>query len=195
MFNLRVPLPERNEVFLMNTLTDAQLVVSPDVAALLDRSSDSRATIDLRTASAPTRATRFELLTDNGFLVADRAGRSARRSTAIFDRVTSSTAELNITVLTTLQCNFACDYCFQGDHGDYNKFADKMSLETAERVGDWIERELDRVHPEKFTLTFFGGEPLLNLPVMYYLAERLWHATAGARRRDDHHASSPTACC
>ena len=37
IFNLRVPLPERDEVFLMNTLTDAQLVVSPDVAALLDR--------------------------------------------------------------------------------------------------------------------------------------------------------------
>ena len=29
-------------------------------------------------------------------------------------------------------------------------------------------------------LTFFGGEPLLNLPVLYYLAERLWHAS---RRR------------
>ena len=27
-FNLRVPLPESNDVFLMNTLTDAQLVVS-----------------------------------------------------------------------------------------------------------------------------------------------------------------------
>ena len=80
-------------------------------------------------------------------------------------------------MLTTLQCNFACDYCFQGDHGDYNKFADKMTLETAARVGDWIERELDRVRPETFALTFFGGEPLLNLPVMYYLAERLWHAT------------------
>ena len=37
MFNLRVPLPERDEVFLMNTLTDAQLVVSSDVASLLDR--------------------------------------------------------------------------------------------------------------------------------------------------------------
>src|SRR5206468_5033389 len=37
MFNLRVPLPASNEVFLMNTLTDAQLVVSADVAALLDR--------------------------------------------------------------------------------------------------------------------------------------------------------------
>ena len=39
-----------------------------------------------------------------------------------------------MTLLTTLQCNFACDYCFQGDHGDYNKFADKMTLETAAQV-------------------------------------------------------------
>jgi uncharacterized protein len=75
-----------------------------------------------------------------------------------------------------MQCNFACDYCYQGDRGDYNKFAEKMTLETAVRVGDWIERELGRVRPERFTLMFFGGEPLLNLPVMYYLAERLWHA-------------------
>ena len=82
-----------------------------------------------------------------------------------------------MTLLTTLQCNFACDYCFQGDHGDYNFHADKMSLETAARVGDWLERELDRVRPERFVLTFFGGEPLLNLPVMYQLAERMWAAT------------------
>ena len=37
IFNVRVPLPARNEVFLMNTLTDAQLVVSPEVTDLLDR--------------------------------------------------------------------------------------------------------------------------------------------------------------
>ena len=37
--------------------------------------------------------------------------------------------QMKVTVLTTLQCNFACDYCFQGDHGDYNKFAAKMTLE------------------------------------------------------------------
>jgi len=39
IFNIRVPLKERDDVFLMNTLTDAQLIVSPDVAALLDRTS------------------------------------------------------------------------------------------------------------------------------------------------------------
>ena len=82
-------------------------------------------------------------------------------------------------MLTTLQCNFACDYCFQGDHGDYNKFAEKMSLETAHGVGDWIERELDALQPEKLTLTFFGGEPLLNLPVDV----RRWPSGCGTRDR------------
>ena len=112
------------------------------------------------------------------------AASTATRSTSTLSAVKNDTSELNVTVLTTLQCNFACDYCFQGDHGDYNKFADKMTLETAGRVADWIERELDRVRPEKFVLTFFGGEPLLNLPVMYYLAERLWRDAPVARRAD-----------
>src|SRR5918995_72010 len=150
MFNLRVPLRARDDVFLMNTLTDAQLVVSSDVAALLDR-LDGPASID--TLSADQRAL-----------------------DTYFARVTSDSSELHITVLTTLQCNFACDYCFQGDHGDYNKFADKMTLETALRTAEWVEREMERVSPEHVTLMFFGGEPLLNLPVMYYLSERLQRA-------------------
>jgi uncharacterized protein len=83
---------------------------------------------------------------------------------------------LRVTVLTTLQCNFACDYCFQGDHGDYNKFAAKMSIEKAGRVADWIDERLDETGAKTFTLTFFGGEPLLNLPAMYLLAERAWQA-------------------
>jgi uncharacterized protein len=42
---------------------------------------------------------------------------------------------------------------------------------------------MDRVSPEHVTLMFFGGEPLLNLPVMYYLSERL-HGAAAARGID-----------
>jgi len=175
MFNLRVPLPARDEVFLMNTLTDAQMVVSSDVAALLDRVDAGRTDVRLREPGAAFSAdeqSAIDLLQDNGFLVTDReTERQALNN--FFTAVKTGTSELNVTVLTTLQCNFACDYCFQGDHGDYNKFAEKMSLETAARVADWTEHELDRVRPEQLLLTFFGGEPLLNVPVMYYLAERL----------------------
>jgi uncharacterized protein len=158
----------------MNTLTDAQLVVSSDVAALLDRAARG----EFIGAPAPSDEERqaLDLLHENGFLVENRA-QDRRALDTYLTGVKSNTDELNVTLLTTLQCNFACDYCFQGDHGDYNLHADKMSLETAGRVGDWLERELDRVRPERFVFTFFGGEPLLNLPVMYMLAERMWRAT------------------
>jgi uncharacterized protein len=167
MFNVRVPVEDRDEVFLMNTFTDAQVIVSRDVADLLDRvaAGDRPATADEREA--------LVTLSEHGFLVDDRAT-DRRNLDAYFHQVKESSDQLRLTVLTTLQCNFACDYCIQGDHGDYNKTAAKMSLETAARVADWAEERLNALAPESFVLTFFGGEPLLNLPVVYFLSERMW---------------------
>jgi len=165
MFNVQVPLADGSEVFLMNTFTDAQLLVSPDVAGLIGRVSRG----DL--AFKPEEREAFDALVENGFVVPSREEESASLG-QYFSSLRDDAEQLRVTVLTTLQCNFACDYCFQGDHGDYNKFAEKMSLETARTVTDWIEGQLDALKPEKFVLTLFGGEPLLNLPVAYYLAER-----------------------
>jgi uncharacterized protein len=173
MFNVHVPLPDRNEVFLMNTFSDAQLLATPDVTALLERiargddrfEGDERDTVDA--------------LLENGFVVESR-DHETRSLREYFTNLRDDTEILKVTVLTTLQCNFACDYCFQGDHGDYNKFAAKMSLEQAAQVVRWIEQRLDEVRPERFLLTLFGGEPLLNLPVAYYLAEHC-HAACEAR--------------
>ena len=172
MFNVRVPLPDRNEVFLMNTFTDAQLLVTTDVADLLERVEVRTSPDAVNPLTDEERAT-IDQLAEHGFLVADRSQERTALE-AFFRNVREDTDQLRITVLTTLQCNFACDYCIQGDHGDYNKNAAKMSTETAGRVAEWAERRLDALRPESFVLTFFGGEPLLNLPVMYYLAERLW---------------------
>src|SRR5262245_40036363 len=104
MFNLRVPLPERDEVFLMNTLTDAQLVVSTDVASLLDR-LETDANRYTPGDLGPEEFDAFEMLRENGFIVASR--QTERRDfDNYFVGVTSNTEELHITVLTTLQCNF-----------------------------------------------------------------------------------------
>jgi uncharacterized protein len=165
IFNVQVPLPERNEVFLMNTFSDAQLLASPDVTGLLDRIKRGE-----QTFGADERET-IDSLVENGFIVDSREDEQ-QALTKYFTDMREDTEQLRITLLTTLQCNFACDYCFQGDRDDYNKFAAKMSMEQALEVGQWIEGRLEAVHPEKFVITFFGGEPLLNLPVMYYLAER-----------------------
>src|SRR5439155_14807543 len=104
MFNIRVPLSARDDVFLMNTLTDAQLVVSADVAALLDRVSET--TLDSLDAEEQEAV---DLLWENGFLVESHAA-DRRNLDQYLAEVKSDTAELNVTLLTTLQCNFACDY-------------------------------------------------------------------------------------
>ena len=176
IFNVHVPLPD-GEVFLMNTFTDAQARVSPDVLhllAALDGAAESRRpTIE---QFEPDERAVLETLAGQGFLVTSR---EAERE-ALEDRFTAlreDTSQLRVTLLPTLQCNFACGYCIQGDHGDYNARAARMSLQTAARVAAWIEARLDEVRPERFVLTFFGGEPLLNLPVVYDLAERLWDAS------------------
>jgi uncharacterized protein len=180
MFNVRVPLEDRGDVFLMNTFSDAQLMVSRDVVDLLDRLSDARLN-DAPSEALLSDAERgtIEELAGHGFVVADRE--TERRDLRTYFRdIRESTDTLKVTVLTTLQCNFACDYCIQGDHGDYNKNAAKMSMETAARVVEWTEGRLDAIHPRRFVLTFFGGEPLLNMPVLYFLAERL-NAACAAR--------------
>jgi uncharacterized protein len=171
MFNVRVPL-EGADVFLMNTFTDAQLIVSRDVVDLLDR---VHRTDELSREERET----IEQLTEQGFIVSDRET-ERQDLRAFFREVREGTDTLKITVLTTLQCNFACDYCIQGDHGDYNKSAAKMSLDMAARVSSWIEGRIDAIAPTRLTLMFFGGEPLLNMPVLYYMAERL-HAACSAR--------------
>ena len=172
MFNVRVPLTDSGEVFLMNTFTDAQLIVSPDVVDLIDR-------VHMADDFSEVERTTIEQLTEHGFLVSDRDAEREELKT-FFREVREGTDTLKVTVLTTLQCNFACDYCIQGDHGDYNKHAVKMSLETAERLAVWVESRMDEIAPSRFVLTFFGGEPLLNMPVLYHLAERL-HAASRER--------------
>ncbi|HEY2432640.1 MAG TPA: radical SAM protein [Vicinamibacterales bacterium] len=177
MFNVRVPLDDGHggDVFLMNTFTDAQIIVSRDVVDLLDRlETGSSAAPEDPATSADERDALTELAT-HGFVVPTRDG-ERRDLRQFFQDVRESTDTLKVTVLTTLQCNFACDYCIQGDHGDYNKQAAKMSLETAARVAEWVERRLDAIAPRRLILTFFGGEPLLNMPVLYDLAERLHQA-------------------
>ena len=123
-FNKLVPLAGRDDIFLMNTFTDAQLVVSRDVVDLLNRVGT---TLDLAdTLDDPERSALRDLI-EHGFIVKDRATERAALN-RFFHDVREDTSELRVTLLTTLQCNFACDYCFQGDHGDYSRSGSMRAL-------------------------------------------------------------------
>ena len=166
-FNVRVPLAS-GEVFLMNTLTDAQAVVSDDVVELLDK-------LDAGTAGSAAVAgsdrEALDTLVENGFLVRHLASERAELE-SYFAAFRDDASQLRVTILTTLQCNFACDYCYQGEHAGAGRTADRMSIDTATQVAAWIARRVEEVQPSRLVLTFFGGEPLLNVPAMFEIAGR-----------------------
>jgi uncharacterized protein len=69
---------------------------------------------------------------------------------------------MSIALFLAQECNMRCVYCY-GDGGEY---AGKgmMSEETAFRAVDWLI--INSKNSEKVNICFFGGEPLLNFPLM-----------------------------
>jgi len=60
-------------------------------------------------------------------------------------------------------CDLDCRYCF-AKGGTYGKGKARMPSEVARKAVDFIIENSGRL--QKLTLCFFGGEPLLNLPVI-----------------------------
>ncbi|MDD5394244.1 MAG: TIGR04463 family radical SAM/SPASM RiPP maturase [Thiothrix sp.] len=73
---------------------------------------------------------------------------------------------LVLTVAPTLACNFACDYCFQGQ----DKPIETMGQTVQDAVVDFVlklSHELNHVH-----IAWYGGEPLLRMNVIEALSDR-----------------------
>ncbi len=67
-----------------------------------------------------------------------------------------------IALFLAQECNMRCVYCY----GDAGQYAGKgmMSDETAYRAVDWLMANAK--NEENVGIDFFGGEPLLNFPLM-----------------------------
>ena len=66
-------------------------------------------------------------------------------------------SNLNLTIATTMNCNFACPYCFEAGH----RHSDNMNDNVIEAINNYLFAKKER----PISITWFGGEPFLN-----------WHA-------------------
>jgi len=85
-----------------------------------------------------------------------------------FDRLNGRSTTLELIVVVTMACNFACPYCFEGGL----KGARHLSRETADRLVDFVSKRLTPKFTE-LTVTFYGGEPLLAPGMIRHLSKRL----------------------
>lgn len=74
------------------------------------------------------------------------------------------TGMLSLTICPTLNCNFRCTYCYQ------HHPAGIMAQEIQDRIVRYVKEYSPLL--EKLFVTWFGGEALLELPVIERLTER-----------------------
>jgi len=132
--------------------------ISPHLASLVGRLAFDPACLVAENDMQELLDRNLVLLPENNSPVAKEGSEDAREASW-----EESLFSVNSLILFLCQeCNLRCIYCF-ADGGSYTG-AGKMSAETAFRAIDWLienskaERKLD--------ICLFGGEPLLNFPVV-----------------------------
>jgi uncharacterized protein len=69
------------------------------------------------------------------------------------------------TLFVTRRCNLSCDYCYVG------KVGDRMSLDMTDQITDFA---FNHTPPsENIDIGFFGGEPLLEYPLLEEVTRRI----------------------
>jgi uncharacterized protein len=110
----------------------------------------------------PEEASEWAILGEHGLLTDVHRSRLATSTYA-----DGSNLALNINL--TGACNLACTYCF-ADGGDYGRIYNKMQIHTVDYIFDFIRRHVTESGKVRFE--FFGGEPLLNFPIIKEICER-----------------------
>lgn len=116
--------------------------------------------------SVPDEAART--LARAGFLVDDPEQEKNRVQTYIKE-LNGINRTLRVSVILNLNCNFSCSYCYEGSmKGDHH-----MDLNTADSLIEYLQEKYEGSRKEKMILDLYGGEPLLSVPLIEYIAARL----------------------
>lgn len=77
----------------------------------------------------------------------------------------------NVTLEVTEKCNLRCKYCiYNPSHPEYREFGHKdMDWETAKKAIDFLKLHSDKA--EETHIGFYGGEPLMNFPLIKQATE------------------------
>lgn len=96
-------------------------------------------------------------LQELGILVNDGVD-EARLLKHWFNQIKYRSRSLTAIILTTYDCNFACQYCFE----EAVKCHKPMDADTALKTIAWLKQEVVQKRPASLRLIFYGGEPFLN---------------------------------
>lgn len=139
-------IPFGNEYICFNTLSGAVAVLKSQEYSLYHK----------QPSSAP------DSLTKSGIIV---SGQKKEKDEWLQQYIKGKNDEsiLDLTIVSTMQCQFKCVYCFEGDKGKQ-----VLTNHTIEHIKKLVENR--KKHLKILRITWFGGEPLLNMTAILKLS-------------------------
>jgi len=146
-FNIIVEDAQVKKGLVFNSLYGSLTLLQPEEMALAKCILEDPAT------TPPGAGALYDDLVKQRYLVAndidERAIVVARKHAGIRDQ-----NRLDLIIMPTLDCNFACTYCYE-EHPP-----SRMTEQTREAIKAWLTKEIPK--HKVFLLIWFGGEPLMG---------------------------------
>lgn len=98
------------------------------------------------------------LLTKQGIIISDECDEK-KLIKYFFNKSRYGNNTLSITIVPTLECNFSCPYCYE------KEIKGRMPKENWQAILNFIQNCGNKF--EYINITFYGGEPLLELKAIY----------------------------
>lgn len=114
----------------------------------------------------------IDYLYANYFIVKDNTDDETLYNEAI--KLISPSAISNAYIVVTENCNFNCKYCFISKIVQKDAPSKTMTFDVAKKTVALLQRTYERQQSAyDKTITFYGGEPLLNISVIQYFMEEV----------------------
>lgn len=161
-FNIFIPLQDKKKL-IFNTFSDSRVIGDSDVIEAIETCTQPH-------LLSKKQKEQLQQLKELGIVIDDNVDEE-REIEYWFQGFKFDSSTINTTILTTFACNMKCVYCFeQGVNSNLS-----MKQKMAEKVCNWLVNKMEDVRPKELIVTFFGGEPLLNLEAVKYISKTLYY--------------------
>ena len=159
-FTVSVPdFPKAGKYLVYNTFNQATAVIGERAKAVLDN-------LDGRIRDNEMKY--VDTFKELGLVVDDSTDEVAAFKDW-YSTARCSKSTMRATILTTYDCNFACEYCVE----EGIKKPVRMDEAQCRSTVDWLIDRVEKYQSDKILLHFYGGEPLMNVSPIDYMASEI----------------------
>jgi uncharacterized protein len=173
-YNIIIPIDGRNESFIYNSRRNSLMTVSNNIVELLN--NDNAKQIIDKIDSEELKA-----LFEYGILLpseVDEKTEVMKKDQTFFEQVAQRMDYVRLTICPTYSCNLKCSYCYERVLGR-DMYDQPMSRDIQDLIIKYYQKKCKELQemPENSNLydkiTWYGGEPLLNIEVIDDLQSKL----------------------